>query len=376
MPSLREEISKTFRRLSRRGDSQPSAASLADTIVATDPREGKHFGSYRILRRLGFGGMGQVYLALDTRLGRHAALKFLSTQLTSDPAMLLRLHQEARTASSLNHPNILTIYDIGEADGEHFIASEYVEGITLRTALQRRLVTPHIAIDVAAQVASALVAAHAAGVIHRDLKASNIMIRPDGFVKVIDFGLAKLTSAGSAHWHAEPLSSPGTITGTVDYMSPEQARGETVDHRTDLWSLGVVLYEMLSHKLPFNGDTESHVIVGILDRPVPPLPQMPSLPRGAAQVLDRALVKERNKRYQSAADMLVEIQALSSPSQRITTPRSLAFPAERERWHGSARASHIQRQRQVRGHFSGWSIPRLHLARDRQRNVPYSQLAG
>jgi serine/threonine protein kinase len=331
MPSLRDEITKTFRRFGRRGDSHPSAASLAETIVASDPREGKQFGSYRILRRLGVGGMGYVYLALDTRLGRHAALKFLSAQLTADPAMLLRLHQEARTASSLNHPNILTIYDIGEAVGEHFIASEYVEGITVRTALERRLITPQTAIDVTAQVASALIAAHAAGVIHRDLKASNIMIRPDGLVKVIDFGLAKLSSADSAHWYADPLSAQGTIAGTVDYMSPEQARGETVDHRTDLWSLGVVLYEMLSHKLPFDGDTESHVIVGILDHPVPPLPHVANVPRGVAPVLGRALEKDRNRRYQSAGDMLLDVQALTFPSQRKTASRSLALADARKR---------------------------------------------
>ena len=325
MPSLREEITKTFRRFGRGGDSRPSAASLAETIVSNDPREGKQYGTYRILRRLGVGGMGQVYLAIDTRLGRHAALKFLDNRLISDPAMLLRLYQEARTASSLNHPNILTIYDIGEFDGEHFIATEYVEGITLRAALERNLINPQIAIEIAAQVASALMAAHAAEIVHRDLKASNLMLRPDGILKVIDFGLAKVTAARvETEFGHNPLSSPGTVAGTVEYMSPEQAAGDNIDSRTDLWSLGVVLYEMLYRKFPFDGTTESHVIVAILDHPLPPLPHSSSVPLAATRIIERALTKDRNKRYQSASHMLADLQALGIQPRRISAIRKFA----------------------------------------------------
>jgi eukaryotic-like serine/threonine-protein kinase len=311
MPSLREGITKTFRRLSRRTPSSSDPA-IDDTLLATDPRQGKQYGSYRILRRLGAGGMGHVYLALDTRLGRHAALKFLSFELTADSSLFARLEQEARTASSLNHPNILTIYDIGQAHGEHYIASEFVDGVTLRAALDRRLVEPSNAIEIAMQIASALISAHAAGVVHRDLKPGNIMLRPDGFVKVIDFGLAK-SDAGQP---AGSVSEPGGIAGSVDYMSPEQARGDAVDSRTDLWSLGVVFYEMLAGKLPFSGETDSHVIVAILDRPTPPLPQEASFPRGTGAVVTRALLKDRNKRYQSARDLLADVEALRQPSRQ------------------------------------------------------------
>lgn len=277
--------------------------------------------------------MGQVYLALDTRLGRHAALKFLSSQFTSDPSMLKRLQEEARTASALNHPNILTIYDIAELDGEHFIASEYVDGITLRAALEKGSVPPHVALDVVTQVASALVAAHEAGVVHRDLKPANIMIRSDGFVKIIDFGLAKLTPAHSGTSAGKALSLPGAIAGTVEYMSPEQARGELTDHRSDIWSLGIVLYEALCNKLPFDGDTESHVIVGIIDNPVPPLPQSSAFPRGVTKILDRALRKNREQRYQSAREMLADLQSIAPAPQRVSAfKRFASVPEHKSSW--------------------------------------------
>ena len=204
MPSLRDEITNTIKRLAAsRKPPSVAAPDLDETTLATDPRIGHHFGNYRILKRLGAGGMGHVYLAIDTRLGRHAALKFLSPKLKANPEMLARLQQEARTASSLNHPNILTIYDIDEAGGEPFIASEFVEGVTLRQLLERSTLDPSQSLDIVTQIASALKPAHEAGIIHRDLKPGNVMLRPDGLVKVIDFGLAKFTSQG----HVAPATN-------------------------------------------------------------------------------------------------------------------------------------------------------------------------
>ena len=306
MPGLREEITKRFLRLSRRGNTRDSAPASRDTAIA-DERIGRQFGPYRILSHLGAGGMGQVYLALDGRLGRYAALKFLPAQLAADEAMLSRLQQEARAASALNHPNIVTIYEVAEAGGEYFIASEYIEGQTLRSLLANGPLIPGRAIEIATQIAAALTAAHAAGIVHRDLKPGNVMIRPDGYVKVIDFGLAKaIKSAGHDGTRLESWTREGCAVGTVEYMSPEQARGEQLDGRTDLWSLGIILYEMLAGKRPFDGATESHVIVAILDQPVPALPNSP-----ADKILRRALAKNRAKRYQDAGELLTDLKLLN-----------------------------------------------------------------
>ena len=327
MASLRSDITTAIKRLSGRGlNPAPTAVdpSLAETVVASDPRHGRTYGSYRILRRLGAGGMGSVYLALDTKLGRHAALKFLSPRLKADSEMLARLQLEARAASSLNHPNILTIYDIAEAEGEPFIASEFVEGTTLRHALERNLVEAAAALDIARQVASALVPAHAAGLVHRDLKPANVMLRPDGFVKVIDFGLAKFVADGYMAPSYEPLSAAGVVAGTVQYMSPEQARGEPLDQRTDLWSLGVILYEMLSKRLPFDGPTESHIIVAILDHVVPPFKPPSGVPAGVTKILEKALAKEPTKRYQTANEFHAALEALETPSQILRRQRMFA----------------------------------------------------
>ncbi len=325
MPSLRKEITKTFRRLSRWSNPRPSRREPADTIARPDVREGHQLGAYRILKRLGAGGMGHVYLALDTRLGRHVALKFLSPELTADRAMLHRLEQEARTASALNHPNILTIYEIGELAGEHFIASEYVDGATLRTVIDRGAIEPATAIDIAAQVASALMAAHAAGVVHRDLKPGNVMIRLDGLVKVIDFGLAKRLQKSERGVSDPSWTGAGGMVGTVDYMSPEQARGDEIDHRSDLWSLGVLLYEMIANRRPFEGDTESHVVVAILDHPVPPLPDGTPERADVSRILQRALVKDPAKRYQRAHDMLADLHSISHISRPGSSVRLAAL---------------------------------------------------
>ena len=309
MPNLREEITRTVTRITRRGASDLRARDRVDH------RAGRQFGAYRILKRLGAGGMGQVYLALDTRLGRHVALKFLPPELISDHNSLMRLVQEARAASALNHPNILTIYDVGEVENEYFIVSEFVEGITLRSAMERRALAGHLPLDICIQIASALSAAHAAGVIHRDLKPTNVMLRPDGYLKVIDFGLAKVLHS-SEYGSSEDLTRPGVTLGTADYMSPEQARGEAVDHRTDIWSLGVILYEIVAGRRPFEGSTQSHVLVAIQDYPVPALPADKSIPTAVQGIIVRALQKRPKDRYASAADMLYDLQAAagSTPS--------------------------------------------------------------
>ncbi len=331
MANLREDITRTVLRLSRRGDSAGSRAELEATVLKPDPREGKQVGNYRILKRLGTGGMGHVYLALDTRLGRHVALKFLAHQMMGDYSMLYRLQQEARTASALNHPNIVTVYEIGELAGEPFIASEFIDGATLRVALERKAVDVPTAVDVATQVASALVAAHAAGVVHRDLKPGNIMLRPDGYVKVIDFGLAKQIQKSAPGGSGEDfVTQPGSVLGTVSYMSPEQAQGDAVDHRTDLWSLGVVLYEMVAHRRPFDGQTDSHVIVSILDGRLPPLPDPKSVPAGLVHILECALAKDPHKRYPSASEMLTDLHQIGQGSRTGSSVRLAALSQRRQ----------------------------------------------
>lgn len=329
MPSLREEITKAFLRISRRGSVHQHSASGRDTVFQPSSREGRQFGPYRIEKRLGAGGMGEVYLGFDIRLERQIALKFLPPHLTSNEAAVRRFQQEARAASALNHPNILTIHEVGQMDGEFFIASEYVDGVTLRTALYRGSVDLVTALDVSIQVASALTAAHSAGVVHRDLKPGNIMIRPDGYVKVIDFGLAKLIQGSDRDGPTdETWTRPGSVIGTLDYMSPEQARGDKLDHRTDLWSLGVVLYEMVAQRRPFEGDTESHVVVGILDHPVPPIENAQPLPPRLVEIVNRALEKDRAKRYQTAREMLADLQQISDGSgvRKSIRPSALHKP--------------------------------------------------
>jgi eukaryotic-like serine/threonine-protein kinase len=316
MPSLREGITKTFRRLSRRTPSSSDPA-IDDTLLATDPRQGKQYGSYRILRRLGAGGMGHVYLALDTRLGRHAALKFLSFELTADSSLFARLEQEARTASSLNHPNILTIYDIGQAHGEHYIASEFVDGVTLRAALDRRLIEPSNAIEIAMQIASALISAHAAGVVHRDLKPGNIMLRPDGIAKITDFGIARALDASGHTRHGEML-------GTPDYISPEQALGKPATGASDLYALGVVAHEMLSGRRPFDKGTPVATALSHITEPPPPLPD--DVPEDLAGLIWRLLAKDPADRPESARAVAVELGLADDEISGL----ALGFAAELE----------------------------------------------
>jgi eukaryotic-like serine/threonine-protein kinase len=289
---------------------------------------GRSIGHYQTLSLIGAGGMGRVYLAEDTRLGRKVALKLLPAAFTQDKERVRRFKQEARAASSLNHPNILTIHEIGEAStaegGEHYIVSEFVEGETLRAMLRGGRLDVGKATAIAEQVAGALSVAHEAGIVHRDIKPENVMVRPDGLVKVLDFGLAKLTEAPTPPADSEASTNlstaPGIVMGTVSYMSPEQARGQKVDLRADIFSLGVVLYEMLAGRRPFEGATVSDVIAALLTAQPPPLRQhCAELPPELERIVGKCLAKDREARYQSAEELIAELKTLRSGGQAGAT---------------------------------------------------------
>ncbi len=272
---------------------------VAPALLAADPESliGQSLGSYRVDAVAGVGGMGVVYRAWDERLGRQVALKLLSPAAAPNDAELERLQREARIASVLNHPNIVTIHEIGQVDSTHYVATEFVEGITLRERISHGAISPHEAIEIARQVASALAVAHRAGIVHRDIKPENIILRPDGYVKVLDFGIAAVDLPGATE---------SGIMGTARYMSPEQARGETVDPRSDLWSLGVVLYEMLAGRAPFDGPTPADVLAVI--RQVDPLPLKE---RALQNVVGKCLQKKPGARYQSADEILAALRPLT-----------------------------------------------------------------
>src|SRR5437016_9998149 len=263
---LRREVESLLASHKRAGSFiETSTAGIATRIIENGQADllvGQTFGHYKISKRIGSGGMGEVYLATDVTAGRKAALKLLPMRFTGDAERLKRFQQEAHAVVALNHPNILTVYEIGEDHSTHYIASELIEGETLRQRLTRGRMEVGEAVDVAIQVASALAAAHETGIVHRDIKPENIMLRPDGYVKVLDFGIAKLAESAFAEATADGAGSMtlaetnlGSILGTVRYMSPEQACGARLDKTTDIWSLGVVLYEMLTGHVPFTGDT-------------------------------------------------------------------------------------------------------------------------
>ena len=297
------------------------AADVAAALLSenqTGLAAGQMVGPFRVEKVVARGGMGEVYLAGDTRLGRRVALKFLPPQFTSDTDRVRRFEREARASSALNHPNILTVYEIGHADSLHYIAAEFVEGETLRQHLANTRMAVGEVLDVAAQIATALQAAHEAGVVHRDVKPENVMLRPDGYVKVLDFGIAKLNvrdaaiRGGDSEVPTQALlsTSPGVVMGTAHYMSPEQARGQAVDARTDVWSLGVVLYEMTSGRAPFVGDTPSHILVSIMEGEPPLLSLDAEVPAGLERIILKALRKERAERYQTAGEMALELKSL------------------------------------------------------------------
>jgi len=355
--SLRQEVESLLGYEARSGGLidqlalEAATQVMAENQVGSPARSpiGQSVGHCRILSLLGKGGMGEVWLAEDRQLGRKVAIKLLPAEFTSQPERVRRFAQEARAASALNHPNIITIHEIGEVRAEtgdtHYIVEEFVDGETLRqrmaSASQQRIELSE-AIDVALQIASALSAAHEAGITHRDIKPENVMLRRDGIVKVLDFGLAKLTEErqGDKETRGQgenprvslspppPLSSTGVVMGTPRYMSPEQARGERVDARTDIFSLGVMLYEMVAGRAPFAGATTSEIIAAILrDEPPPLISHTPDTPSELERVVGQALRKDREERYQTAADLLTELKQLQ---------RDLEFAFEEKKRSGRA----------------------------------------
>jgi len=294
------------------------AMNVAARLTPNGPSlAGKLISHYRVLSLVGSGGMGEVYLAEDTGLGRRVALKLLPEDLAKDGQRVNRLQQEARAASNLNHPNILTIHEIGQVGSRHFIATEFIDGETLRQRLNKEPMELGALLQVAVDIASALAAAHAAGIIHRDIKPDNVMIRRDRIVKVLDFGLAKLTPRNAASVETEDPTKllvntePGVVMGTANYMSPEQARGVEVDARTDIWSLGAVLYEMVTGHVPFEGQTPTDVLSLILQKQPPPIARYSAdVPEELERIITKSLVKDRDDRYQTIKDLLIDLQRL------------------------------------------------------------------
>ena len=294
------------------------AAKLIAMQKSTTAVSGQMINHYKIVAAIGAGGMGEVYLAEDTRLERRVALKFLPAHLTEDERYLRRFEQEARAVAALSHPNVCMIHEVIETgDGRHCIVMEYVDGMTLSDSLKEKPLTVREALDIAIQVSSALSAAHLAGIVHRDIKLENIMLRRDGYVKILDFGLAKLTDKNWSGVDNEAATrmlntSPGVVMGTVYYMSPEQARGLPVDERTDIWSLGVVLYEMICGSHPFTGATPTDVIISIAEREPEPLTKcVPEAPMQLEEIVQKALAKKREDRYQTADDLQRDLRSLS-----------------------------------------------------------------
>src|SRR6266536_3542057 len=324
---------------------ESSAVSLAAKLIQNGHGQslvGETIGHYKISKRIGTGGMGDVYLATDITAGRKAALKLLPTRFTGDAERLKRFQQEARALVGLNHPNIVTVYEIGEDRSTHYIASELIEGETLHQRLARGPMETDEVVDVAIQVASALAVAHEAGIVHRDIKPENIMLRPDGYVKVLDFGIAKLAESAFAEATADGAGSAtlaetnlGSILGTVRYMSPEQTCPAVggIDKRTDIWSLGVVLYEMLTGHAPFTGNTPQDIMSSILEKEPPPLTSyVAHIPAELQQIISKTLRKDCEERYRSAHDLLQALKGLRHKLEVEAELERTTAAASWQRW--------------------------------------------
>jgi len=351
---LRSEVEKL---IAAHGNAQSErfidgmAAEAAAPLLVNDadfepPRlsltQGQQLGSYVILDALGAGGMGEVYLARDSRLERTVALKVLSEEIAKDQRRMQRFRQEAKVASSLNQPNILTVFEFGEVEGLTFLATEYVDGQTLRDFLKQKRLKLGDILDIGIQVLAALDAAHEAHIVHRDMKPENVMVRRrDRVVKVLDFGLAKVSDKKSSGNESEASeadtafkTAPGTIVGTINYLSPEQARGGPIDERTDIWSTGVMMYEMVAGVLPFSGVTSSHTIVQILEKDPAPLSKLGNAPPELERIVEKAIAKSPDERYQTAKDMLIDLRSLKKRMdleleiQRTSSPTTM-IPAIR-----------------------------------------------
>src|SRR5437868_5478508 len=297
----------------------PAAAAVADLILDSDAKlsPGQTIAHYEIEKQIGVGGMGEVYLAKDKRLDRSVAVKVLNREYSTNDANLERFTREAKAASALNHPNILVIHEIGESGNTSYIVSEFIKGKTLREVVKESPMNVSEILDIAIQIAGALAAAHDERIIHRDIKPENVMVRPDGYVKVLDFGLAKLINNKNSLIGLEDATkkqnhtAQGVIMGTVSYMSPEQAKGEKVDERTDIFSLGVLIYEMVTGRIPFDGDSVSEIFANLINRAPQPLARYAAnVPDELQRIVAKTLRKNREDRYQTMKDLLADLKEL------------------------------------------------------------------
>ncbi|MFN0140294.1 MAG: serine/threonine protein kinase [Pyrinomonadaceae bacterium] len=302
-PIIRSEVEKLIGSLESDFLDKPAVETFAADIVSGGHAAGEMVGHYRIIKHIGSGGMGEIFLAEDVGLGRLAALKFLTAGHAEDEEHLHRLLREAKAVSVLNHPNILTVYEIGEIGSSRYIAAEYIRGVNLRQHINGKQLDPREALRIAAQIAAGLEAAHEAGIMHRDIKPDNIMIRDDGLAKILDFGAAKREHQAGGGSH---LTEPGKVIGTIAYMSPEQTQGKMVDGRTDLWSLGVVFLEMLTGNQPFDGESNADTMAQILTEDPPALDE--SIPDELRRIVAKCLGKKTDKRYQTATELLHDLK--------------------------------------------------------------------